>query len=82
MIIGISGKIGSGKDTVATMIQFLIEFERITVQEKSYQQRLSLYQEYIEFMDETSPKQRGWEIRRFADKLKDIACLLIGCTRE
>ena len=23
-----------------------------------------------------------WQIKKFADKLKDIVCLLIGCTRE
>ena len=24
----------------------------------------------------------NWKIKKFADKLKDIVCLLIGCTRE
>ena len=25
---------------------------------------------------------QNWEIKKFADKLKDIVCLLIGCTRQ
>lgn len=50
MIIAISGKKGSGKDTVAKMI-----------------------------MEMTSQK---WENVKFADTLKDMVCLLIGCTRE
>jgi hypothetical protein len=24
----------------------------------------------------------GWQVKKFADKLKDIVCILIGCTRE
>lgn len=51
MIIGISGKIGTGKDTVAEMIR------------------------------ELSPDIK-WENRKFADKLKDMVCLMIGCSRE
>lgn len=50
-IIGISGKIGSGKDTVAEMIS------------------------------ELTP-HIFWENRKFADKLKDIVCILLGCTKE
>ncbi len=51
MVIGIAGKAGAGKDTVAKMI--------------------------IEHLPEAE-----FEIVRFADKLKDIICLLTGCTRE
>ena len=49
-LISISGKIGSGKDTVAGIIQ------KITGNQ--------------------------FEIVRFADKVKDIVCLLLNCTRE
>ena len=49
MVIGISGKIGSGKDTIGKMVK----------------DRLPNYQ-----------------IRKFADKLKDIVCMVTGCTRE
>jgi hypothetical protein len=50
MIIGISGKMGSGKNLVASIINQLTE--------------------------------NKFEEKCFAGKLKDIICLLIGCTRE
>jgi hypothetical protein len=50
MVIGVSGKIGSGKDTVGKIIQNLTNDH--------------------------------WEIKKYADKLKVITCLLLGCTRE
>ena len=49
-LIGISGKIGSGKDTVGSILQ--------------------------DYSD------NDYQIKKFADKLKEIACLLIGCTRK
>lgn len=49
-LIGISGKIGSGKDTLGIVIKNCAD--------------------------------SGYEIKKFADKLKDIVCLLIGCTRR
>jgi hypothetical protein len=49
-IIGISGKINSGKDLVGSLIQ----------QESMY----------------------IWDIKKFADTLKDIVCVLLKCTRE
>jgi len=50
MIISISGKAGSGKDTVGKIIQDLTK--------------------------------EDWQIKKYSDKLKDIVCILIGCTRE
>ena len=50
MIVGISGKMGSGKNLVASIINQLTE--------------------------------NKFEEKCFAGKLKDIVCLLIGCTRE
>ena len=44
---------------------------------------LSIYS-FSDFARETSfgKNQSNFEIKKFADKLKDIVCLLIGCTRE
>jgi deoxyadenosine/deoxycytidine kinase len=53
-LIGISGKIGSGKDTVFEIIQKLC-------------------------LTNNGP---SWENKKFSDKLKDIVCILLGCTRE
>lgn len=48
MLIGISGKSGSGKDTTGQIISNLIEYE----------------------------------IKKFADSLKDMVCILINCNRD
>lgn len=75
MIIGISGKIGSGKDTVAEIIRSLIyNDDRI----KRGFKPIKLFPPFeTKRLDTTN-----WKIKRFADKLKDIVCLLIGCTRK
>ena len=69
MILSISGKIGSGKDTVGNILQILIDmphFSNIAV---------------IEYLDKKDINY-SYENKKFADKLKDIVCLLIGCTKE
>ena len=78
-LISISGKIGSGKDTVAGIIQYLIWKNKVEKGEKTNL--------HYTFKDFTNSKFGGntlsnWEIKRFADKLKDIVCLLLNCTRE
>lgn len=69
MIIGISGKIGSGKDTIGHMITLA---SIPTVEKLSYKEALKLG-----FGVEASE----WKIKKFADKLKDIVCILTGCSR-
>lgn len=69
MIIGISGKALSGKDTVANIIQWLILKE-----EKDVEIAFEDFEKYL--------KASGWKNVKFADKLKDMVCLLLGCTRE
>ncbi len=79
MIIGISGKINSGKDTVAQIWQWLDSKSELPyidwIKENIYNGYdiggLSMYQD-----------EGSWKIKKFADKLKDIVCILIGCTRE
>lgn len=72
-IIGVSGKIGSGKDTVGSVIQYLTS-------NKVHNQNLT-YNEWLEFYPIKNGIS-GWKIVKFADKLKDIVCILLGCTRE
>ena len=76
MILGISGKIGSGKDTVGELIQLLIwakgELSAVNI---------SQYRESGQYAHNIKI-QSGFEIKKFADKVKDIVCLLINCTRE
>lgn len=80
MIIGISGRIGSGKDLIGNIIQYFIY--------KKY------YEDVVDIVDYINmPKDDNglaiihyvpekFHIKKFADTLKDIVCLLIGCTRE
>lgn len=67
-IIGISGKKQSGKDTVGKIIQYLTR-DYVYI-DYSFEQYFNL--------DTT----KTFQIKKFADKLKDIVCLLINCTRE
>ena len=78
-LIGISGKTGAGKDLVGEIIQYLIA--------RKYDNR-GIKIQTAEFLGLTSQnwmaihQALNWEIKKFADKLKDTVCLLIGCTRE
>lgn len=75
MIIGISGKKGSGKDLAGEIIQYLSSQETSTFY--AWQNAQKVYDKSI-----TKNYRGGWEIKKFADKLKDITCMLLGCTRE
>ena len=76
MIIGISGKKQHGKNLVASIIQYLTDEHKL---DKTYEQWLELNE---------NKKQKDtilylkWETKSFADKLKHIVCMLIGCSRE
>ena len=85
-LIGISGKIGSGKDTVGNIVNYLIakkywkaidwDFYSLEGDEKKVEKLL---------LDEFPVKTR-YDIglfvnKKFADKIKDMVCSLIGCSR-
>lgn len=72
MIIGISGKLNSGKDTVAQIINFL-SIDGFN----SYDNFEDFSEFYTDGIDEYP-----FKTVKFADKLKDCACLILGCTRE
>ena len=77
-IIGVSGRMQSGKDTVAAIIQYLIWKYKV---EKG--QSTSIHLTFDDFKrTSVGVNTTGWEIRKFADKLKDITCMLLGCTKE
>jgi hypothetical protein len=70
MIIGINGKIGSGKDTVGLIIQYLTdELNKANPKE---------FTEWVDGGFHTS----DWKIKKFAGKLKQIASILTGATLE
>ena len=73
-LIGISGKINSGKDTVGKILQLIAS-----------NGDLGVYKTALDFVnggDYIREKCSNYQIRKYADKLKDIVCLLIGCDRE
>lgn len=75
-IIGVSGKINSGKDLVGNIIKYLINESKITNAEQ-YPLSFEAYCDTITIEDDGS-----WKIVKWADKLKDIVCIILGCTRK
>jgi hypothetical protein len=75
MIIGVSGYSGSGKDTVGAIIQYL---NCKNVRNTPIEEVCKNYDEHQEWLEEDS----GWEIKKFAGKLKDIASHLTGLDIE
>lgn len=73
MIIGINGKIGSGKDTVGKIIQYLVANKNLP----KNMQYCSL-----EELDNGNEFYSNWEVKKFAGKLKTIASLLTGIPVE
>jgi hypothetical protein len=68
-LIGVSGSINSGKDLVGEMIQYIAQSES-----PSYKEFNSIFQFEL--------KDNLYQIRKCADKLKEVVAIIIGCTRE
>jgi hypothetical protein len=73
MIIGISGRIGSGKDTVGKIIQYLTANEEV--------KKITTLEEWLD-SDDLNGRDFNWKIKKFAGKLKQIASLLTGIPVE
>jgi len=74
-IIAINGKIGTGKDTIGKIVQYLVS----TKNEKnvvSFEDAIKYDSSFI------TSKSSGWEVRKFAKKLKEIASILTGIPIE
>lgn len=76
-LIGISGKIGSGKDTVGNILNYLSAYPNSLNKTNNKNRSFNSY-----MIDVGCGYTPTYQIKKFADKLKDIVCLLIGCTRE
>lgn len=70
MIISINGKIGSGKDTVGRIIQYLTTYPK---QECSYNSFV-----IDQGVDTNVEEHYEWQIKKFAGKLKEIASLMLN----
>ena len=80
MIIGIAGKMQVGKDTVAAIIRALDWYNN--------GHKINIRNDYtdVEYTSKVLNNKINcfseWKVVKFADKLKDITCLILGCTRE
>ena len=81
MIIGISGKKQHGKDTVAKIIRWLTVDHKGRPDLNTIEAKIDLAIQYCTKEDVIGARET-WRVVRFADKLKDIVCILLGCTRE
>lgn len=78
-IIGISGKMGSGKDTLAAIMQYHIAKHEV----EKHGLSPTLMPSFSHFVSGASlPRYDGWESKRFADKLKECAALILGIPRH
>ena len=71
MIISFSGRIGSGKDLSGNICKILLQFPHLNNSEVEA------------FLNKGFHEDGGqWEIKKWADKLKDIVCLILNCSRK
>lgn len=79
MIISLSGSAGSGKDAVGKIIQYLTCSKSLGTNELPTKEELAIYVKngilYCDF-------QYSWQIKKWAYKLKEIASLLTGVSRD
>lgn len=74
MILALSGKMGSGKNTTANIIQYIIDSK-----ESGFNLSESNYDDYIK---NNHHLKCSFKQKSFAGKLKQIVALLTGCTIE
>lgn len=82
MIIGINGKIGSGKDTVGQIIQYLTTHPESLRVNPVFNQGFEYSLDYSKNKEGFSFHNSNWKIKKFAGKLKQIASILTGATLE
>lgn len=78
-LIAISGKKNSGKDLVYNIINYLYVKNKYS---NIYKHIFSSFNIYLEYIKQNNEDWQNFRNVKFADKLKDIVCILIGCTRE
>ena len=73
MVIGINGKISSGKDTVGKIIQYLVANENLPK---------DMHYQSLEELDHAVEAYSNFEIKKFAGKLKTVGSILTGIPVE
>ncbi|MCK9429980.1 MAG: hypothetical protein M0R17_08240, partial [Candidatus Omnitrophica bacterium] len=74
-IIGVSGKIGSGKDTLGNVIQYLS-----CNSEEHFKEDIEMGT--LEGEMKEAPEFSEWKIKKFADKLKECVSIITGISRK
>lgn len=69
-ILALSGKKQSGKSTVGKIANIILNSPHLN------------NQGVLDFLKKDTISSDNWQIKMFAEKLKQIVCLLIGCTME
>ncbi len=75
MIIAVSGKIGSGKDTIGSIITYLTNDMIISHNQKNYD-------DLLERLRLNMGSGGSWKVKKFAYKLKQVCSLLTGISVE
>lgn len=84
-LISISGRIGAGKDLAGKIMQYLIA--RDNNWEDRIKEQYAVGDDYKftfeDFVEKAWSEEMlsGYKIKKFASNLKDISCLLLGCSR-
>ena len=76
MIVGISGKKQSGKNTVALIWQYLYDYYNY-----NYKHPITV-EDFKEYVKNNHHLKSVWIQKSFAHKIKQITCILLGCTME
>lgn len=76
-LIGISGKSKKDRDTVGKILQYL-NCSPPSVDKIDHMMKFITDDEYKNNLD----KYSNYQIKKYADKLKDMVCIFIGCTKE
>ncbi len=76
MVIGISGKKQSGKDTVAKIIQGFDIWKKNLALQTEYPLSNTFVRAYV--LNRVSIYVSSWEVKKFASKLKEIVSILTG----
>ena len=80
MIIGISGKKGHGKDTVAKIIQGFDIWKKNLALQTEYPLSNVFVRAYV--LNRVSIYVSSWQVKKFASTLKEIVSILTGFTIE
>ena len=83
MLVRISGKKQSGKDSVCTIIRALdvynLDFEDKPATRIEFIKECLLNQEHLEMLSIFDDVDSKWQKHAVADKLKECAAVILGC---